>query len=156
MIFPRASRYLQVEGLQYFNTALITQLLLTFSLQSLLEVSKDWMSVVVCARNNAQHVAPLSMLRIVSQVSDMFCGGNLPYPIHNMCDKALNSANVYCSAQCASWGLHKNSTHTLQSTVLKLLDNNSGSHFTYNADFQTHYLRFRISCTLLIIGYFVS
>lgn len=30
------------------------------------------------------------------------CGGNLPYPMHSMCDIALNRAHEYCSNQNAS------------------------------------------------------
>ena len=42
------------------------------------------------------------MLSIVNHVSVMFCGGKRPYPIHNICDRALNRDHVYWWAQWAS------------------------------------------------------
>ena len=41
------------------------------------------------------------MLMIVSHTSVVLCGGKRPYPIHSMCERALNSAHVYCSVQWA-------------------------------------------------------
>eukprot|EP00040_Diaphanoeca_grandis_P014227 m.72032 g.72032 ORF g.72032 m.72032 type:complete len:116 (-) comp24419_c0_seq1:35-382(-) len=38
----------------------------------------------------------MSILKIVSQHSVSVVGGSCPYPIHNMCDKALNNDHAYC------------------------------------------------------------
>lgn len=38
---------------------------------------------------------------MVSHMSVSDWGGNRPYPMHSMCDIALNSAHEYCSSQNA-------------------------------------------------------
>lgn len=48
-------------------------------------------------------MAPEIMDSMVSHMSVSDCGGKRPYPMHSMCDMALNSAQEYCSSQNASW-----------------------------------------------------
>lgn len=46
----------------------------------------------------------LILRTIVSQASVMFCGWKRPYPMHNICESALNRDHVY-------WSIHGDSYH---------------------------------------------
>ncbi len=70
------------------------------------------------------------MLSMVSHMSHRLCGGNRPYPMHNICDMALNSAQEYCSNQYASC---KHSEFEI--ILLACVDNNGSYQVTLKNTF---------------------
>lgn len=75
----------------------------TFSLYWRFDESIDWINAVAWPINMAKQTAPETIEIMVNQRSTIVFGGCCPYPMHNICDIALNKAHEYCSYQADVW-----------------------------------------------------